>query len=283
MGTNSCGVKAMTTMTVRELQINYRIWNEEAKETLVLLHGFTGSIATWKKVISFLPSTFKILAIDLIGHGKTDSPIESSRYHMKQQVNDLEDLFSQLNLDSFNLLGYSMGGRVALSYASAYPHRIKRLILESSSPGLKTSEEREARRKADENLADQIEQNGIEAFVEKWENIPLFSSQKKLPFEVQQAIREERLSQSEKGLANSLRGMGTGAQESVWPQLNQLKFPVILITGALDLKFCDIAQKMKKHLAEGKHVLVENVGHAIHVENPKQFATIVKDEIIKTN
>lgn len=279
MGNDSFGDGQMLTLNVRGLEVNVRIWNSNAIETVVLLHGFTGSVWTWEKVVSEIPSTVRVVAIDLIGHGKTAAPIEVNRYSMEQQVADLEEVFSQLQFTTFTLIGYSMGGRVALSYAVAYPHRIQRLILESASPGLKTEEERATRRIADSQLAQSIEANGIESFVEKWENIPLFQSQKQLPLKSQQAIREERLLQCETGLANSLRGMGTGSQPSLWPSLNKLTFPVILMTGSLDEKFCQIAEDMKTQLIDAKHVVIDGVGHAIHVENPTQFATIVKEAL----
>lgn len=266
----------MAKLIVRGLQVNIRTWNEHAEETLVLLHGFTGSVATWEKVANYLPTTFRIIAIDLIGHGDTAVPAEVSRYLMTEQVKDLEDLFTQLNLESFTLLGYSMGGRIALCYTVAHAHRVKRLILESSSPGLKTAEERQARRQADEVLADKIERNGVISFVDKWQDIPLFASQKNLPSTMQHAIRQERLSQSAQGLANSLRGMGTGAQVSVWEELGKLRVPVLLVTGSLDDKFCRIAEQMLSLLPNAQHIEVSEVGHAIHVENPVQFATIVK-------
>lgn len=266
----------MTKLRVRGIQVNVKVWNEFAEQTLVLLHGFTGSISTWEQIASLLPNTIRVIAIDLIGHGKTDAPGESSRYTMMEQVADLEEIFVQLQLRTFTLLGYSLGGRVALSYACAFPQRIKQLILESSSPGLKTEEEQQARILSDEQLANKIEQNGVEAFVRSWENIPLFATQKKLPIHVQQAIRTERLSQTAIGLANSLRGMGTGAQKSIWPDLKKIYFPVYLLTGESDQKFCKIAEEMKKLIPNVEHIVVSNVGHAIHVENSTIFATIVE-------
>lgn len=277
MATNSFGVERMVTLNIRGIQVNVEIWNESAKETLVLLHGFTGSTRTWRHVIGFLPNSIKIVAIDLIGHGKTESPKDVARYSMIEQVKDLEEIFEQLELQYFTLLGYSMGGRVALSYAVRFPKRIKKLILESSSPGLQSEQEQANRRKADEYLANEIEQQGIEAFVNKWENIPLFSSQKNLPLHVRDEVRKERLSQHPMGLANSLRGMGTGAQQSVWKKLIRLSFPVILITGELDEKFNNIAKQMQIQLQDSKHIVVPGVGHSIHVENPEQFAKIVKE------
>ncbi|SOC03512.1 2-succinyl-6-hydroxy-2,4-cyclohexadiene-1-carboxylate synthase [Ureibacillus xyleni] len=268
-------------MIVRGININFRRWNEMAKETIVLLHGFTGSVATWEKVARLIPENYHIVAVDLIGHGLSEAPTNLSLYSMEEQVEVLHELFKELQLSNFTLLGYSLGGRVALSYVAKYPSEIKQLILESASPGLKTEQEREARRISDEKLADEILQNGLQAFVEKWGNIPLFQSQKNLPEEERKKIREERLSQTEIGLANSLRGMGTGAQNSLWTSLSIITKPVTLITGSIDEKFCKIAHQMKELLPNADHIEIRDVGHAIHVENPTLFATIVEDVLKK--
>lgn len=255
-----------------------RQWHEHQSRTVVCLHGFTSSSATWEHVAQQLPN-YRVIAIDLIGHGDTSAPMDVLSYRMEAQVSLLHDVLKQLNVQQFTLLGYSMGGRVALSYALTYPQQIEALLLESASPGLAHEQERAMRKRADDALAARIEQGGIEAFVNEWERIPLFHSQASLPADAQQAIRNERLRQSERGLANSLRGIGTGVQPSNWHRLDELTMPVILITGELDEKFCLLAEKMQVFLAESAHIVVPNVGHAIHVENLAQFATIVKEAL----
>ncbi|MGE8006363.1 2-succinyl-6-hydroxy-2,4-cyclohexadiene-1-carboxylate synthase [Lysinibacillus sp. NPDC093216] len=266
----------MAKLMIRGLETYVEIWNEEAEQTLVALHGFTGSTATWRNLAKALPRV-RVIAIDLIGHGQTVLPQQISRFSMQEQIQDLEEVFVQLQLKKFTLLGYSMGGRIALSYAISYPERIDKLILESASPGLRTSKERSERCERDNALAEKIISNGLLSFVNAWENIPLFESQKCLSHNVQEAIRFERLSQKEEGLAGSLRGIGTGSQPSNWMALEKLEFPVLLMTGSLDDKFCKIALEMKALLKNAKHTTVNDAGHAIHVENPAEFATIVEE------
>ena len=268
----------MAFLKVKGINVYYRIWNETSEHTIVMLHGFTGSAHTWEPIARQL-SGFRVIAVDCIGHGKTDCPIDVSLYEMEHQINVLEEVCRQLQLDSFSLVGYSMGGRIALSYAVKYPQRINALLLESASPGLKTEEERIARRKADCQLADKIEANGIESFVKAWENIPLFTTQKRLPESVQHEIRKERLGQCANGLANSLRGMGTGKMPTLWERLKELQMPVILLTGKLDGKFENIAREMTALNKKVQHLTVNDVGHAIHVENPSEFATIIEEKI----
>ncbi|MEQ6354407.1 2-succinyl-6-hydroxy-2,4-cyclohexadiene-1-carboxylate synthase [Lysinibacillus sp. M3] len=272
----------MAKLMIRGLETSVEIWNEEAEQTLVALHGFTGSTATWQNLAKALPNV-RVIAIDLIGHSQTAIPQQISRFSMQEQIQDLEEVFSQLELKKITLLGYSMGGRVALSYAISYPERIEKLILESASPGLRTAKERSERCERDNALAEKIISNGLISFVNTWETIPLFESQKRLPHNVRKAIRFERLFQKEEGLAGSLRGIGTGSQPSNWIALEKLEFPVLLITGSLDEKFCKIALEMKALLKNAKHTTVNEAGHAIHVENPAEFATIVEEYLTSFN
>ena len=267
------------TVNIRGINIHCNRYNNGANEKIVFLHGFTGSTHSWDEVISHLPNTFDILAIDLIGHGDTSKPVDSTRYTAKEQIEDLHALFQQLQWTNFTLVGYSMGGRLALAYACQYP--VKRLILESSSPGLSEKEERLKRKTADEQLADQILNEGLISFVNFWEGIPLFHTQLRLSLEKQQLIRQERLAGSEIGLANSLRGFGTGVQPSYWEKLEEIDTPTFLVTGELDDKFSELAKKMGKYLQNVAHKEIKNVGHAIHVENHELFATIVEDIILK--
>ena len=253
--------------------------NNHTLPVIVLLHGFTGSTGTWSEVIDLLNDNYHTVAIDLIGHGKTTAPLDPNRYSMEEQIADLEALFNELNIRKFTLLGYSMGGRIALSYTINFPERVTSLILESSTPGLKTEVERIERMNKDKLLAQKISREGIRSFVEFWENIPLFHSQKKLSAERQQEIRDERLSQNEVGLANSLLGIGTGSQPSNWDRLKEINVPVLLITGEIDKKFVNIAQEMKKVLRYSNHCVVKDAGHAIHVEKPTLFATMIEEHV----
>lgn len=262
-------------LDVNGVSYHVEIVNADQQETIVFLHGFTGSTKSWQPVIAEW-SDLKIVLIDLIGHGETDCPEDVEHYRMQRQLEDLDALFDQLGLDKMTLVGYSMGGRTALAYACSFPERLKGLVLESASPGLRNEEERQERRTRDEGLAQRIVAGGIPNFVDRWENISLFDSQKSLSEPVKQAVREERLAQNSVGLANSLKGMGTGAQESHWEQLKSLKMPILLVTGQLDGKFRAIAEEMVELMPDAVHKTIGG-GHAIHVEKPAEFATIVRE------
>ncbi|UYZ21181.1 2-succinyl-6-hydroxy-2,4-cyclohexadiene-1-carboxylate synthase [Mesobacillus jeotgali] len=249
---------------------------------LVLLHGFTGAASTWKPFSPMWGQHSQLLMADLIGHGETESPGDMARYDIKKAANDLKMLLDQLGIDKADFLGYSMGGRTAITFASLYPERVRKLVLESTTPGLVNPEDREARIRQDHKLAARIEQEGLEPFIDFWESIPLFQSQLNLPEEVREQIRSQRLRNNPVGLANSLRGMGTGAQPSWWDQLENFDFETLLITGELDEKFCKIATDMASRLPNPTHLTINGCGHAIHVEEREKFGTIVSEFLSNT-
>lgn len=239
---------------------------------VVLLHGFTGSSATWYPFLPYL-NNHRTILIDLPGHRSTKVQMNS----MKDFCDDLAYLLTKLKIEKATLIGYSLGGRTALSFAIYYPERVHALLLESATAGIEQEEERIKRQQSDEELANFIEDHGLEVFVDRWQNIPLFQTQKSLPASKKATIRAERLSHSVAGLALSLRTMGTGKMPSWWSDLASIQIPVQLVVGALDHKFVSINQKMDKMLPNSSFIKVENAGHAVHVEQPEFFGTIIKN------
>ncbi len=240
-------------------------------EPVLLLHGFTGSADTWNIVGSALATDFTVITVDILGHARTSAPSESSRYTIEQIASDLAQVMKALEYSCFSCVGYSLGGRLAIALTCLWPQQIKRLVVESGSPGLATAIERQTRQEADERLAAWLLSVGIEQFVDYWENISLFSGQRTLPLAVRQQERAIRLSHTPIGLANSLRGMGSGAQPSFWGALDQFTQPVLLLTGQSDQKFCSIAEKMNALIPTAWHVSIAQAGHTIHLEATQAF------------
>jgi len=174
------------------------------------------------------------------------------------------------------VLGYSMGGRAALHFAVTAPARVNRLILESASPGIEDHSERARRRASDDALAQRILDNGIEAFVAEWENVPLLALQPHVPEAVRQRQHALRLLNNPTGLANSLRGMGAGRQEPLWTSLAQLDSPVHLIVGSSDQRYVGVAKRMAGLLPRANLTVVENAGHTVHVDQPDSFVGCVR-------
>jgi 2-succinyl-6-hydroxy-2,4-cyclohexadiene-1-carboxylate synthase len=262
----------MTEVVVRGLRYHVERWG--AGRPLLLLHGFTGSAETWRPFRAAWPG-YALLAVDLVGHGRTELPADLGRATMASAVDDVVALLEALRIEQTAVLGYSMGGRVALRLALAAPNRVSALVLESASPGIASAAERRARIAADDQLARLVEEEGIAAFVAQWEALPLWASQARLPADTRERLRQQRLASSPAGLALSLRGMGAGRDEPVLDRLGELPMPVLLVVGADDHKYRLLAQAMAARLPNAQIAVVPDAGHTPHLEQPSQFATIV--------
>jgi len=213
----------------------------------------------------------------MLGHGHSDAPADPARYAIERASDDILAALAALGIASSDavLLGYSMGGRIALHTALTGPFHA--LVLESASPGLADARERALRRESDECLAASIERDGVPALVDVWERLPLWESHRALPAERRAALRAQRLQNRADGLANSLRGAGTGAQPSLWDRLPELRLPVLLLAGALDTKFRRIAEQMAERLPDALLRVVPGAGHAVHFERPGAFDAAILD------
>ena len=233
---------------------------------LALLHGFTGSAMGWGPLAETLAARFTVLAVDIVGHGASGKPADPERYAIERAARDVRDAVAAFGVGRASWLGYSMGGRLALCVAAMFPAAVERLVLIGASPGIAGPRERAARRASDEALAARIEAEGVPAFVEYWETLPLFATQARLPVGLRRAIRRGRLANDARGLANSLRGMGAGAQPSLHERLGGIDAPALLLAGALDGKFAAIADAMAAAMPNARAIRVPGAGHAAHLE-----------------
>lgn len=236
-----------------------------APETIVLLHGFTQTGASWQPAIAALGERYRALAPDIRGHGSAAGARPVDFASVRADVLAVAPPW-------FALGGYSMGGRIALSVALAAPSRVSRLVLVGASPGLADPVERRVRHAADEALADRIEGEGVEAFASAWSALPLFADQ---PAEVAAAAHAMRLAQDPAGLAAALRGLGTGIMEPLWERLPELTIPVALVVGERDAKFRAIAERMAAALPDATVHVVPGAGHAVQLEAPDAVAALL--------
>ena len=241
-------------------------------QTTVVLHGFTGSAAAMSTLGSRLPDP--VLALDLPGHGAGPISGYPADYTMSAAVAGV--VAATAHLESLALVGYSMGGRVALHLALAHSDRVAALALIGARAGIDDPAERAKRIAADEALADQIESKGVEWFADYWADQPLFATQRhRLSVERQAELRAQRLAGDPRGLALSLRGMGAGAVEPVGCRLGELPMPCTLIAGAEDAKFAAIAHEMAATIPQATVCVIPEAGHAAHLEAPDATAAAV--------
>jgi 2-succinyl-6-hydroxy-2,4-cyclohexadiene-1-carboxylate synthase len=238
----------------------------DVPETIVLLHGFTQSGASWTAIASALRESYTPFAPDLRGHGSAAArrPVD-----LPAVVDDVLGAAPE----RFALAGYSMGGRIALHLALAHPQRVSRLALIGASPGLADPAQREARRMQDERWAQLLEREGIDAFADEWAALPLWAGQ---PPAVAAAADAARRAQSPDGLAAALRGLGTGVLPSLWDRLAELSMPVTLLAGEHDAKFRALSEQMAALIPDARTVAVPGAGHAAHLEAPEAVAATLR-------
>jgi len=258
------------------VNINFEYFNsfDQKRNTVLMLHGFTGSLDDWREIHSSFNPTFNYIGIDLVGHGNSDSPVIVDKYSPQAISKQINDLMTNLSIESAVIMGYSMGGRTALSFAINHPNQIRGLILESTTARIENKKIRSERIKTDEELADYIESHSIEEFVELWMSKEIFNTQRRFSNEKLMNIRKKKTLNSKIGLANSLRGFGTGRMGYFGSKLNQINCPVLLITGELDTKFTKINSVLKKKFPNVKHKIIKNAGHNTHLEEPMKFVSI---------
>jgi 2-succinyl-6-hydroxy-2,4-cyclohexadiene-1-carboxylate synthase len=274
-------VRGAGTVRVRSRGVSLHVETAGAGAPLVLLHGFTGSGASWARHVPAFATRFCTVTIDLLGHGRSEAPAHPDRYRIERAADDILAVLDQLSLSRAAILGYSMGGRLALFLATAAPERIGALVLESSSPGIRDEAERRDRAGRDAALADAIERDGIAAFVDRWERLPLFATQVRLPDAERAALRAQRLAQSPAGLANSLRGMGQGVQPPLFERLASIRMPALILVGALDRAYCALGGEMAGLIPHARLAIIPDAGHTVHLEQPEAFRRTVDEFLME--
>ncbi len=260
------------TIEVAGVRIHVERFGPEQAPPVLVLHGFTGNIESMRCAIDPLAERFSVHGVDLLGHGQSSVPRDVALYRMSACIEQILGVMNALSLPRAHLLGYSMGGRVALSLCASTPARVISAVLVGASPGLRDADEAAARRASDEALAQRIEGEGLAAFVDHWMNIPLFASQKRLDPTVLERARAQRLACDPEGLAASLRGMGTGSMPALHDRLGDIEVPALLVAGELDEKFRRLGAQMAEAMPRARCVVVEDAGHAAHLERPAAFA-----------
>jgi 2-succinyl-6-hydroxy-2,4-cyclohexadiene-1-carboxylate synthase len=249
---------------------------DHTKFTVLFIHGFTGNSEEWLPIIEQLPETFNYVAIDLIGHGKSDKPVNLIYYTTESIVDQIK--FIKDKLSPYNpiiLIGYSMGGRVALSFAATYPKEIKGLILESSSAGIKNESERKKKYEEDLKLIDFINNHTMEEFIELWYDQEMFNTQRRFSNDKIKKLHKKKYNNSKIGMMNILKGFSTGIMPPLHDKLKSIPVKTILISGELDTKYTFINSRIARGFKKAKHKVVKNSGHNTHLEAPQRFIEIV--------
>lgn len=227
---------------------------------VVLVHGFAQNRRCLGPLAEAVGRSRTVVLPDAPGHG-------GSSRHARADLGGGARLLAATGGPAV-YIGYSMGGRLCLRTALDHPDAVRALVLVGATPGIEDDAERAERRRSDHDLADRLERDGLDAFVEDWLDLPMFAG---LPQWAR--FDAERRTNTAEGLAASLRAAGTGSMTPLWYRLGALAVPVLCITGAADQRYGEIATRMVRTIGPtARHVEVGGAGHAAHLERPDEVA-----------
>ncbi|WP_420422554.1 alpha/beta fold hydrolase [Simkania sp.] len=210
---------------------------------ITYIHGFLGGVEDWALLLEQLPGPYQTLT----------SP---------EGINK-----------PVTLVGYSMGGRLALDFASRHPKLIENLIILSANPGIDDPKEREARLHSDEQWCHLIRNDGLEAFLEKWYAQPLFTDLRQRPDFPE--IFKRRMENDPEDVIATFKQLSPGVLPSCWKAIEKFSFPTLFLFGDRDIKYHLIRNKLAQMGVRTD--LISNSGHAIHLENPTECAHKIKE------
>ncbi len=243
------------------------------RPTLALFHGFAGAPAAWDEVVGALGEAFSTVAPWLPGHDGFPGWFGGASF--AEAVDALATALPALAPPPWHLVGYSLGGRLALALAACYQELVASAVLIGAHAGLSSTEARQERRRADGHWVRCLREEGLEAFVEKWEAQALFASQRRLPPARRAAQRAWRQRLSAEGLALCLARLGLAEMPDLWPALPTVRVPVLLVVGEEDSKFLTLAHAMAARLPAGRVEVVPGVGHNVVLEAPEALASLL--------
>ena len=247
-----------------------------SKTPLLFLHGFTGSSASWNYVRKEISETS--IAIDIPGHGRSTFNDINDTYDYKDFRTELFFILQHLQIKKIHLCGYSMGGRLAISFAQRFPEMIESLILESTSLGISNMVEKQEQFDKDIELSDKINES-IEDFINHWSENKLFFNQSKRNIKGYEDQSKVRLSHDKIQLSKALISFSKGSMPAFQDSFNLFSFPIYLINGHDDSKYIKLNRDMMKINKTAKQFIVNKASHNIHLENPSSFISTINEII----
>jgi 2-succinyl-6-hydroxy-2,4-cyclohexadiene-1-carboxylate synthase len=223
---------------------------------VLFIPGFMQRGDAWRPVAELLPERYPSTLLDHAEHS------------FEGRLREILDSGASV------LVGYSLGGRLALRAALRSPDSFAGVVLVGSTAGIEEGPLRVNRAEADEKLASWMEAMPIEDIVGLWERQPLFADQSDALVEEQRA---GRLSHDPRELALLLRTAGQGVLDPVWHELRGLELPVLAIAGARDDGYSAAAKRIASTAPRGQVAIVEEAGHAAHLQQPERVASLIAE------
>jgi 2-succinyl-6-hydroxy-2,4-cyclohexadiene-1-carboxylate synthase len=254
--------------------LNFQTVGNSKNTPILFLHGFLGSGNDWNQIANSLKNDYCCILPDLPGHGKKSLEIPKSMNSFNFVAEQIVALIDFLEIEKTSLVGYSMGGRIALLAALKFPLRFSTLVLEGANPGLETTEEIESRKSWENKIISLLDQLSFPDFLEAWYKMPIFRTLHNNPIQLQKLITT-RLNNDSKQIEIVFEKLSLSKQPNLWEKLDKLGIPTFLISGSLDEKYVKINSRAVQRIPNCTHKIVKNAGHNSHFEKPSEFVDLI--------
>lgn len=286
-------VSHSNTFTYESCTYHYQRWGKVENPPLLLLHGFMQSCSSWYAVADTLKAKYCVYALDFIGHGQSEKSSNPARYTYEDMAQSVDYFIRSICIPAWcdanesaqtllqplvHVIGYSMGGRIALQLLKTSSDVLASLILESCNVGCVTEKDRQEAAQRNQSWIDRLQTDDMEAFVNYWETLPLFDTQRELGWD--KCSHASRAANDAPCMVRCLAGSGKQAmplsgdtlevvrQVTGGVQNTRSALPILYIYGAKDAKSCAVAQQLE---SVGVSVSVINAGHNVHLEAPMLY------------
>ena len=257
-------------------------WGRPNKPPIIFLHGFLGAGSDWGEIAAPLAEDYFCVCPDLPGHGANITRDFDAQLSIPQLALELRALCAALSLNAPIVVGYSLGGRVALAAAVQHPQFMQALMLESTSAGLDIEAERQARAATDDARAAVLLADGIAAFMRTWYAAPLFESLKMRPHLLAK-LQAARICNDARWMSKVVSELSPGRTASVWAELPLVRLRTLLLAGALDVRYIESAQRMCAAMPNAVCTVVADAGHNVHLEQPTAYIQALRDYSLQCN
>ena len=260
----------------------YITWGRPTNPSIVFLHGFLGAGSDWGEIAAPLAEDYFCVCPDLPGHGANITRDFDAQLSIPQLALELRALCATLSLSAPIVVGYSLGGRVALAAAVQHPQFMQALMLESTSAGLDIEAERQARAATDDARAAVLLADGIAAFMRTWYAAPLFESLQMRP-QLLAKLQAARICNDARWMSKVVSELSPGRAASVWAELPSVRLRTLLLAGALDVRYTESAQRMAAAMPNAICTVVADAGHNVHLEQPTAYSQALRDYSLQCN
>jgi pimeloyl-ACP methyl ester carboxylesterase len=236
-----------------------RIYYEESGSgpAVLLTHGYSASARMWRGQMEALSDRYHLIALDMRGHDRSDSPEDPSRYTHEATVADMGAVLDACGANRAVIGGLSLGGFMSLAFHLAHPQRVIALMLFDTGPGYKKDGPRDEWNKLAGSMARAFEKQGLTALG--------------AGAEVMAAHHR-----SAQGLAHAARGMLAQKNAGVIESLPAIRVPTLVLAGAADTQFLPATDYMGAKIPGAEKIILKDAGHAANIDQPDAFNAAVR-------